>query len=58
MTILPPPLRDAGPLETMEAQAIDARSGETEGLDPKGESAVRQDAPEQQVGPLNTKEGE
>jgi len=34
MTILPPPLRDAGPLETMEAQAIDARSGETEGLDP------------------------
>ena len=28
-----------------DAQAIEARSGETERLDPKGESAVRQDAP-------------
>jgi hypothetical protein len=35
-------------LETLAAQAIEARSDQTEGLDPEGESAVRQDAPEVQ----------
>ena len=36
---------DKEAFEAFAAQAIEARSGETERLDPKGESAVRKDAP-------------